>query len=110
MAPDFRLGRVTSAARPAEPSPSKGGNFTKRWRQPIMFSDMPTRWRKWISQLASSRPVDDAKLELAREFGREAARLLYPTMQWDEARLTLAGVWDEKDLMPWSKARPAVHA
>ena len=33
-----------------------------------------------------------------------------PTMQWDEARLTLAGVWDEKDLMPWSEASPAVHA
>ena len=71
---------------------------------------MPTFWRKWISQLATSRPVDDAKLELAREFGREAARLLYPTMQWEEASVTLAGVWDEKDLMPWSEARPAVHA
>ena len=75
-----------------------------------MFSIMPTRWRKWISQLASSRPLDDAKLELAREFGREAARLLYPTMQWDEARLILARVWDEKDLLPWSEASPAVHA
>ena len=71
---------------------------------------MPTFWRKWIAQLASSRPVDEAKLEVAREFGREAAGLLYPTMQWEEARLTLAAVWDEKNLMPWREARPAVHA
>ena len=71
---------------------------------------MPTRWRKWLSQFATSRPLDEAKLELAREFGREAAGLLYPTMQWDEARIALSTVWDEKDLMPWSEARPAVHA
>ena len=49
-------------------------------------------------------------MEVAREFGREAAGLLYPTMQWDEARIALAVVWDEKDLIPWSKARPLVHA
>ena len=67
---------------------------------------MPSFWRKWISQLAKSLPVDDAKLEVASEFGREAAGLLYPTMQWEEARRTLAAVWDEKDLMPWREASP----
>ena len=72
---------------------------------------MPTFWRKWISQLATSRPpVDDAKLEMAREFGREAAGLLYPTMQWEEAQIAMATVWDQKHPMPWSEARPAVHA
>jgi len=71
---------------------------------------MSTHWQKLISRFTPSQGLDDPKLDVAKDFGREAARLLYPRMQWDEAQLALATVWDQKDRIPWREVKPAVHA